>query len=185
MTALVRSRRDGGIELLRRADLGLEGWFRKSPGPDAVAYQLLHGQRQEATGATPVGSDAWLTIETAWWCPVWEDSVVVADGEVLSFLWWPGDAMDAIIAEWPKPVLPVEPGVECVRQLAKSMGRDWGYYPVAWDDGGLVMETREPSVQRVVIPGTGMDAAGIRGLVAEVARQKGSMPEEVLVVMMD
>ncbi len=65
------------------------------------------------------------------------------------------------------------------------MGLDWGYYPVARGGGELAMETREPSVQRVVIPHAGSDAEGIRGLVAEVARQKGTTPEEVLVVMMD
>ncbi len=47
------------------------------------------------------------------------------------------------------------------------------------------METREPLVQRVVLPRTDLDAAEIRGLVAEVARQKGTTSEEVLVVMMN
>jgi len=110
---------------------------------------------------------------------------VVADGEMLSLLWWPEDAKGAILEAWPADVLPREPGEECVTRLAKSMGRDWGYYPVGWAAGELVMETREPSVQRAVMPRTGLDAAGIRELVAEVARQKGVLPEEVLVVMMD
>ncbi len=125
-TALVRSRRGGETELLRRQDPDLEMWLRGQPGPATVAHQLLHGPRREAPGATAVGSDAWLKLEGAWWCPVWEDSQVTADGEVLTLLWWPGDAMDAIFAEWPEDVLPREPGEECVMRLAKSMGRDWG-----------------------------------------------------------
>ncbi len=185
MTALVHSRRDGETELLRRSNPNFEVLLRRPPGPGTVAYELLHGQRQESPSAVSVGSDAWLTIEGAWWCPVWEGSVIVADGEVLSFLWWPGDAMDAILGTWPEPVLPLEPGKEFLTLLAKSMGRDWGYYPVAWAGNELVMETLEPSVQRVVIPGTVPDAAGIRGLVAEVARQKETTPDVVLVVMMD
>ncbi len=65
------------------------------------------------------------------------------------------------------------------------MGREFEYYPVEWAGGGLVMETQKPSLQRVVIPRAGLDAARIRGLVAEVARQKEVTVDEVLVVMMD
>ncbi len=48
------------------------------------------------------------------------------------------------------------------------------------------METREPSLQRLTIPRVEtLEEARLRGLVAEVARQKGVAVDEVLIVMMD
>lgn len=181
-TALVRSRRNGDMKVLRRSYPDFEEWL-KPPGPSTVAHQLLHGPLGEEPGATMVGAEGWVHMEEAWWCTVSEDSLLVADGEVLSLLWWPGDAMGELTAD--PTVLPREPGEESVLRLAKTMGMDWGYYPVAWSEGELVMETRKPSVQRVVLPRTGLDAERIRGLVAEVAGQKGARVDEVLVVMMD
>ncbi len=62
----------------------------------------------------------------------------------------------------------------------------WGYYPVAWEGAELAMETHKPAVQRVVIPRVaGLDGAGLRAMVEEVARQKGTHADEVLAVMMD
>ncbi len=68
--------------------------------------------------------------------------------------------------------------------LAQKLGRVWGYFPVAWGDGELVMETREPAVQRAVLPRVGLDAAKIRGLVAEVAGQQETTADGVLEVLM-
>ena len=185
-TALVRSRRGERSECLRRNNADLEAWLREEPGAGTVAYELLHGSRKEAPGATRVGSDGWLSVESAWWCAVSEDSLLTADGEVLSLLWWSGDAMSEMLAVWPKDLLPPEPGEEAVKRLVQSMGRDWQYYPVAWEEGELVMETQEPDLQRLVIPRVaGLDGAVIRGLVEEVARQKGARVDEVLVVMME
>ncbi|MCP3960205.1 MAG: ImmA/IrrE family metallo-endopeptidase [bacterium] len=186
-SALVRSRQGEKSECLRRNDQLFENWLRKRPGEGTVAHELLHGSRQEAPGATLMGSDAWLEFEPAWWCTMSEDSLLMDDGEVLSLLWWPGDALEAMLLAGPdEDLLPPEPGREALRWLARSMGRDWGYYPVAWEDGELVMGTRESTVQRVVIPRVAeVDRAGIRELVAEVARQKEERADQVLFSMMD
>ena len=181
-TALVRSRRSGDMEIVRRSFSGMESWLRP-PGPSTVAHQLLHGQLGEEPGATRVGSEGWVDMEQAWWCRVSEDSLRVADGEVLSLLWWPGDAMGELTAD--PSALPREPGEESVLRLAKTMGESYGYYPVGWSEDELVMETREPSVQRMALPRTDLDAERIRGLVAEVAGQKGVRVDEVLAMMMD
>ncbi len=105
----------------------------------------------------------------------------------LLLLWWPGDALEAMLLAGPdEDLLPPEPGREALEWLARSMGRDWGYYPVAWEDGQLVMETRKPAVRRLVIPRAAeVDRAGIRELVAEVARQKEERADQVLFSMMD
>lgn len=192
-TLLVRNEPGEVTEYLRHNDTEVGDWLHKSPLQGTVAYDLLHGDRESprkgagatASGATTVGSDGWLRIPTAWWCPASEDSMLTEDGKVLSLLSWPGDAMSEMCGMWPKDLLPREPGVECAELLAGSLAKAWGYYPVAWADGELVMETLEPSRQRVVIPRTGLDAERIRGLVTEVARQKEVMVDEVLVVMMD
>ncbi len=192
-TLLVRSELGDSIQCLRRSDTELGDWLHECPRQGTTAYDLLHGARESprrgagatTSGATMVASDGWLWLPAAWWCPVSEDSLLGADCEVLSLLSWPGDAMAEMCATWPKDLLPPEPGPECAEQLARSLGQEWGYYPVAWAGGELVMETLEPSLQRVVIPRAGLDAERIRGLVAEVARQKEVTVEEVLVVMMD
>ncbi len=100
---------------------------------------------------------------------------------------WAADALESMLLAGPdEDLLPPEPGQEALRWLARSMGRDWGYYPVAWEDGELVMETRKPAVQRVVIPRAAeVDRVGIRELVAEVARQKEERADQVLFSMMD
>ncbi len=183
-TLLVRSELGEYTKCLRRNNTEIGDWLHDCPRPGTTAYDLLHGAR-ESPGAATVASDGWLNIPTAWWCPASEDSLLTEGGKVLSLLSWPGDAMSEMCGMWPKDLLPREPGVECAELLAGSLGKKWGYYPVAWADGELVMVTLEPSLQRVVIPRVGLDAAKIRGLVAEVARQKEATVDEVLVVMMD
>ena len=110
----------------------------------------------------------------------------MADGEVLSLLWWPGDAMVRVVDLWPEDLLAPEPGEEALRRLVRAMGTELKYGLVEWAGEDLVLETREPSLQRMAIPKDGsLDAAGLRGLVAEVARQKGVEVDEILNAMMD
>ncbi len=183
--AVVRSRLGEPAKCLRRTDALFDAYLNEEPGPGTVAHGLLRGSR-EAPGPTPVGSDGWLYFNQAWWTTVMEDSLVTADGEVLSLLWWPGEAITEMVDAWPHEVLPPEPGKEAVEQLVRSMGRDWRYYPVEWSEGRLVMETGEPSLQRMVIPEAGrLDVAGTRGLVGEVARQKEVEVDEVVTSVAD
>ena len=180
---LVRSALGEVTRCLRRSDTELGDWLHDGPRPGSVAWDLLHGAT-ESPGATTVGSDGWLKIPTAWWAEASEDSMVVEEGEVLSLLSWPGLAMAEMCSKWPEDLLPREPGEACVELLARCLAKVYKYYPVTWADGELVMETEEPRLQRVTIPRSGLDAARIRGLVAEVARQQGTTADGVLEALM-
>ncbi len=184
---LVRSRQgEEALECLRRGNSDFETWLRAAPRADTVAHELLHGLYKEAPGPVPVAADAWLSPAPIWWCTLLEDSLLTTDGEVHTLLWYSGDALGEILGVWPTALLPPKPGLEAAKSLAWCMGTQYGYYPVGWQDGELVMETREPVLQQVVIPRVEMlDEVKLRGLVAEVARQKGVAVDEVLILMMD
>ena len=105
-TLLVRSEPGEATECLRRNDTQLGNWLHESPRRGTTAYDLLHGARESprkgagatTSGATAVGSEGWLRIPAAWWCPASEDSLLTEDGKVLSLLSWLGDAMAEMCA---------------------------------------------------------------------------------------
>jgi Zn-dependent peptidase ImmA (M78 family) len=62
-------------------------WLEERPGAGSLAYSLLHSQ-VKFRPAREVGSDAWFNHRNARNYRIYEDSQLIADGVVLSLLWW-------------------------------------------------------------------------------------------------
>jgi IrrE N-terminal-like domain len=62
-------------------------WLEARPGDGSLAYALLRGQAKSLP-ATEVRSDAWFNHRNAQNYWVHEDSLLLADGVILTLLWW-------------------------------------------------------------------------------------------------
>ncbi|MCP3960704.1 MAG: ImmA/IrrE family metallo-endopeptidase [bacterium] len=183
---LLASRPGQATRCLERNTLADTSRLLEAPGPGTVARELLRGSREEP-GSTAVPADGWFDLAGAWWFTPHEDSVLLPSGEVLSLLWWQGDGyetleMDALHDNY----LPAEPGADAVRQLVWRLQESWGYRRLPRASGEIELVTLEPSRHRLVIrdPG-GLDAAGVRGLVDEVARHKNVDRDQILYSLVD
>lgn len=62
-------------------------WLQDRPGYGSLAYALLRGEAKSIP-AKDVGSDAWFNHRNAQNHWIHEDSKLLADGIVLTLLWW-------------------------------------------------------------------------------------------------
>lgn len=65
--------------------------------------------------------------------------------------------------------------------LAKALCRQWGYRQVHQVGSHVVLETEEPTHQRIAIPDhTSLRVGTLNGILRAVARHKGVSREEIL-----
>ncbi len=179
---LVSSRPGRPARCLKRSSMvSVDFWLRETPGPEAVAHALLRGSTIDP-GPAEVPVDAWIDRDEAWWFTLHEDSFRLPGGEVLSLLWWTGDAHNDIVgAPNLDDPLPYEPDREALERLVECLCQHWGYRRARDDRGQPFLVTHEPATQRLVLPGyRALGAAALRRLVDEVASHKGEHRNVIL-----
>ena len=73
----------------RSSDLPTAIWPRDRPGKDTLAYDLLHNnQLMVGSEALDIYADEWLAVDSSDGYSIHEESILIADGLVLSLLWW-------------------------------------------------------------------------------------------------
>jgi Zn-dependent peptidase ImmA (M78 family) len=84
---------ESGLEW-HRATRGIDGriWPCKQLDPDSFAYDLLRGRRS-GLGQGVVDGDAWINHPRSGNYEVFESSIVISPGRVLTLLWWKNERM--------------------------------------------------------------------------------------------
>jgi predicted RNA binding protein YcfA (HicA-like mRNA interferase family) len=70
--------------------------------------------------------------------------------------------------------------------LAQALRRDWGYVTVHQTGSHIILETEEPSRQRIVIPAHRVLRVGtLNGILRSVSRHKGVSRDDLLAGLRD